>query len=56
MTTWTALANEGLFELNQHPPLTRAVSLSFTETTEKPGGQVKMPEFDKFRQGFGLFT
>ena len=42
-----ALANEGLFELTRHPSLTRAVSLSSTETTEEPGcSQVKMTYFD----------
>ena len=42
MTASTALANEGLFELTRRPSLTRAVSLSFAETTEEPGrSQVK---------------
>ena len=44
MTASTALANEGLFELTRRPSLTRAVSLSFAETTEEPGySQVKGP-------------
>ena len=37
MTSLTAQANEELFELTGHPSLTRAVSLSFAETTEEPG-------------------
>ena len=37
MTSSTALANEGLFELTLRPSLTRAVSWSFAETTEEPG-------------------
>ena len=42
MTSSTALANEGLFELTRRPSLTRAVSSSFAETTEEPGcSQVK---------------
>ena len=42
MTSWTALANKGLCELTRRPPLTRAVSLSFAETTKEPGcSQVK---------------
>ena len=42
MTSSPSLANEGLFELTQRPSLTRAVSLSFAETTEEPGcSQVK---------------
>ena len=42
MTSSPALANEGLFELTRRPSLTRAVSLSFAETTEEPGrSQVK---------------
>ena len=36
MTSSTALANKGLFELTRRPSLTRAVS-SFAETTEEPG-------------------
>ena len=45
MTSSTALANKGLFELTQHPLLTRAVSSSFAETTEEPGcSQVKRPK------------
>ena len=48
MTASTALANEGLFELTQRPSLTRAVSLSVTETTEEPGcSQVKRLQFDQ---------
>ena len=50
MTSSTALANEGLFELTRRPSLTRAVSLSLAETTEAPGcSQVK-------KLKFGLFT
>ena len=46
MTSSPALANEGLFELTRRPSLTRAVSLSFAETTEEPGfSQVKRPKF-----------
>ena len=46
MTSSTALANEGLFELTRRPSLTRAVSSSFAETTEEPGcSQVKRPKF-----------
>ena len=46
MTSSTTLANEGLFELTGRPLLTRAVSLSFAETTEEPGcTQVKRPKF-----------
>ena len=46
MTSSTALANEGLFELTRRPSLTWAVSLSFAETTEEPGcSQVKRPKF-----------
>ena len=46
MTASTALANEGLFELTRRPSLTRAVSLSFAETTEEPGfSQVKSQNF-----------
>ena len=46
MTSSTALANEGLFELTRRPSLTRAVSSSFAETTEEPGcSQVKRPQF-----------
>ena len=42
----TAHAKEGLFELTQHPLLTRAVSSSFAETTEEPGcSQVKTLKF-----------
>ena len=37
MTSSTALANKGLFELTRRPSLTRAVSLSFAQTTEEPG-------------------
>ena len=37
MTASTALANEGLFELTRRPSLTRAISLSFAETTEELG-------------------
>ena len=33
MTASMALANEGLFELTRRPSLTRAVLLSFAETT-----------------------
>ena len=45
-TSMMALANEGLFELTRRPSLTRAVSLSFAETTEEPGcSQVKRPKF-----------
>ena len=46
MASSPALANEGLFELTRRPSLTRAVSLSFAETTEEPGfSQVKRPKF-----------
>ena len=46
MTSSPALAYEGLFELTRRPSLTRAVSLSFAETTEEPGfSQVKRPKF-----------
>ena len=46
MTSSTALANEGLFELTRRPSLTRAVSSSFAETTEEPScSQVKRPKF-----------
>merc|ERR1711923_572986 len=46
MTSLLALANEGLFELTRRPSLTRAVLLSFAETTEEPGcSQVKRPKF-----------
>ena len=46
MTSSPALANEGLFELTRRPSLTRAVSLSFAETTEEPGfSQVKSQNF-----------
>ena len=46
LTASAALANEGLFELTQCPSLTRAVSLSLAEITEKPGySQVKRPKF-----------
>ena len=45
MTSSTALANEGLFELTRRPSLTRAVSSSFAETTEEPScSQVKRPK------------
>ena len=37
MTSSTALANEGLFELTRRPSLTRAVLLPLAETTEEPG-------------------
>ena len=48
MTASTALANEGDFEPTRSPLLTRAVSLSFAETTEEPGCcQVKGLQFDK---------
>ena len=41
MTASTALANEGLFELTEHPLLRRAISSSFTETAEdSPGASV----------------
>ena len=46
MTSSTALANEGLFELTQCPSLTWAVSMSLTETTEEAGcSQMKMAKF-----------
>ena len=42
MTSWTALANGGLFELTLGPLLTRVVLLSLAVTTEEPGcSQVK---------------
>ena len=45
MTSLTALANEGLFELTWRPWLARAVLSSFAETTEEPGcSQVKRPK------------
>ena len=48
MTSSTALANEGLFELTWHPLLTRAVLLSFAETTEEPAcSQAKKLKLDK---------
>ena len=50
MTASTALANEGLFELTWRPSLTRAVSLSFAETTEEPDcSRVKKTQFWPFR-------
>ena len=46
MTSSTALANEGLFELTRPPLLTLAVSLSLVKTTEEPGcSQVKRLNF-----------
>ena len=46
MTSSTALANKGLFELTLCPSLTLAFSLSFGETTKEPGcSQVKRPKF-----------
>ena len=46
ITSSTALANKGLFELTRRPSLTPAVSLSFTETTEEPSSsQVKLLKF-----------
>ena len=40
MTSSAALANEGLFEMTQHPSLTQAVLLSFAaETSKEPGRQ-----------------
>ena len=45
MTSSTALANEGLFELTRRPSLTRAVSLSLAETAKEPGcSQVYRPK------------
>ena len=37
ITSSKAHVSERLFELTQHPMLTLAVLLSFTETTEEPG-------------------
>ena len=57
MTSSTALANEGLFELTRRPSLTRAVSSSFAETTEEPGcSQVKFAKICQNQTKFGLFT
>ena len=48
MTSSTALANEGLFELTLLPSLTWAVLLSFAETTKEPGrSQVKKLKYDQ---------
>ena len=56
MTSSPALANEGLFELTRRPSLTRAVSLSFAETTEEPGcSQVKKLKFDQIYTTFWPF-
>ena len=53
MTASTALANEGLFELTRRPSLTRAVSLSFAETTEEPGrSQVKKLKLKQIQTKF----
>ena len=51
MTSSTALANEGLFELTWCPSLTWAVSSSFAETTEEPG--CKSGEKAKVLSNFG---
>ena len=57
MTSSTALANEGLFELTRRPSLTRAVSLSFAETTEEPGfSLVKSQNFVWICFNFSFFT
>ena len=50
MTSSTALANEGLFELTRYPLLTQAILLSLAKTTEETG------RLTKFRQNFGFFT
>ena len=52
MTSSTALANKGLFELTRRPSLKRAVSLSFAETTEEPDllSREKAKIVSKFRQ------
>ena len=58
MTSLIALANEGLFELTHRPSLTRAILLSFVETTEGPGcgmwtgGKLK---FDRIQTQFWPF-
>ena len=57
MTSSSALANEGFFELTRRPLMTQAVSLSFAETIEEPGcSQVKMPKFYRILTNFGLFA
>ena len=53
MTASTALANQGLFELTRRPSLTRAVSLSFAETTEELGrSQVKKLKLKQIQTKF----
>ena len=46
MTSSTALANGGLFQLTPSPSLTRSATLLFVETTEEPGcSRLKSPKF-----------
>ena len=48
MTSWTALANVGLFEQTRRPSLTRAIQMSFAETPAKQGcSQVNKLKFEK---------
>ena len=53
MTSLTVLANKGLFELTLHLSFIRAVSLSFAETTQEPGGTQELSQLKKPFIGVG---